>query len=129
MAARIWICQKVQEGKKCGHENPKRRQICQACGKRRPPTKKPAHRHVLEVFPYKTWVIFFGEQCGICGRKPTKDAPLVRDHEHRVVPGEQGGGMRGLLCFLCNKQMPYWAKLEWMEQAAAYLRRAAPPER
>lgn len=128
MAEKTWTCQRSTGGTKCGHVNPKRKQICEKCGKKRAPTKPPAHKHVLKVFPYKTWVIFFGERCGICGREPTKDSPLCRDHEHRVVPGELGGGMRGLLCFLCNKQLPYWAKVEWMEKATVYIRRSAPPD-
>jgi hypothetical protein len=121
MAERTWKCQHTDKGVKCGHINPKRKQLCEKCRKRRPATKTPAHKRVLEVFPKEAWITFFGNECGICGRKETPDAPLVRDHEHRVVPGNQGGGMRGLLCFLCNKQLPYWAKLEWMEKAAAYL--------
>jgi hypothetical protein len=77
----------------------------------------------MDTFPYKTWALFFGEQCSICGKKPTPEAPLVRDHEHRVIPGVEGGGMRGLLCFRCNKNLPYWATLEWAESTLAYLRR------
>lgn len=122
---KTWKCQRQVSGQKCGHDNPSIKRKCEECGGAKPPKKPPAHRHVMDVFPMECWVIFFGDSCNICGKKATPDAPLVRDHEHRVVPGHQGGGMRGLLCFLCNKQMPYWAKLEWMEKAAQYLRDAA----
>ena len=125
MAARTWICQRVRGGEKCGHQNPKRKLICEQCGGRRPPTKKTAHRHVLEVFPYKTWVILFGEQCGICGAEPKPGKKLHRDHDHRAKADDPGGGMRGLLCFRCNHQLPSWATIEWMSLALAYLRRAA----
>lgn len=125
MAPRTWTCQRSKGGKKCGHVNPKRKQICESCGLRRPPTKKLAHRHALEVFPYEVWVLFFGEKCGICGADPKPGKKLMRDHDWHTQPGDPTGGMRGLLCFRCNHQLPAWATLVWMEKAVAYLRRAA----
>lgn len=123
MAAHTWTCPRVRDGEKCAHVNPKRKQICEKCGGRRAPTKKLAHRHVLEVFPYETWVILFSELCGICGDPPKPGKKLMRDHDHRVKPDDPTGGMRGLLCFRCNRQLPTWATIEWMEWGTAYLRR------
>lgn len=123
MAERTWTCQRVQDGNKCAHVNPKRRQICESCGQRRPPTKRLAHRHCLDVFPYKTWVVLFGESCGICGATPAEGKRLMRDHDHRARPGDPTGGMRGLLCFRCNRQLPTFATLEWVAQEFKYLKR------
>ena len=123
MAERTWICQRVEDGAKCGHTNPKRRHICERCGKKRPPTKKLAHKHCLEVFPYKTWVMFFGETCNICGRVPDEGKKLMRDHDHRVKLGDPTAGMRGLLCFRCNHQLPAHADLKWTGLAYQYLQR------
>lgn len=124
-APKTWTCQRKIDGEKCGHINPARKQLCEECKGRKAKKKPPAHRRVLDVFPRHCWDIFFGDHCGICDREATPDAPLVRDHDHRVVPGEQGGGMRGLLCFLCNKNMPYWVTIEWLEQTTQYVRDAA----
>lgn len=124
MASRTWKCQRVRGGERCGHINPKRKRICEACGLKRPPTKKLAHRHVLEVFPYSMWVEMFGETCGICGAEPKPGKKLMRDHDHRAAPDDPRG-MRGLLCFRCNHQLPIWATIEWLEKALAYLKRAA----
>src|ERR1017187_6629693 len=111
---RVWTCQRVKAGKKCGHVNPRRLQICTACGKHRPKTKKPAHMVALSE-SYEAWVAIFGEQCGICGRKPTARRKLDRDHDH-------GTHMkRGLLCNRCNRALPNWVNEEWLSAAAAYL--------
>ena len=119
MAARSWTCQRVSGGVKCGHVNALRKLNCEACGKRRPPTKRPAHMAALKEYDYVWYVAQFGERCGICG-SPPKSRRLDRDHEHK---GD--GKPRGLLCaFPCNTGLKDWMTPEWLEAAAAYLRRA-----
>jgi hypothetical protein len=120
MAARFWTCQRIQNGVKCGHRNPKRLQICAKCRKRRPKTKGPAHRAVLEKVDYATCVAIFGEICGICGRKPPPGKKLHRDHDHR------SGKLRGVLCPNCNRTLNNRVdNIEWLEQAIKYLLRAS----
>src|SRR4051794_41823672 len=91
MAARTWICQRQAGGVKCRHVNPKRRQICAACGKRRPPSKRPAHRKALDL-PYDVYMMVNGgsEDCGICGRPPRGGGRGRRAHRNKTYGG--GGG-------------------------------------
>lgn len=120
MSARTWTCQRRSGGSKCGHVNPKRKQICERCGKKRPPTKQVAHRKVLEL-PYEAYVLANGgsENCGICGRPPPEGGKHRKDHEHK------GDGLaRGLLCWTCNLALRDFATVEWLCGAAAYLERA-----
>lgn len=119
MAERFWTCQRRQDGQKCGHVNPKRKQICERCHKRRPATKQPAHRKVLEQ-PYEVFVAANGgrEECGICGAKPTDGRRLDRDHDHRT------GRPRGLLCHFCNRTLSNRLRVEWLRSALAYLERS-----
>jgi hypothetical protein len=112
MAARQWTC------RKCRTVHPRRKQLC-SCGGRRPPARVPKHRAVLDA-PYEEWVAKYGEVCGICGRPPSEDRRLDRDHCH-----DGDGYARGLLCWFCNKTLPKRVDVEWLEAAAAYLRRAA----
>jgi hypothetical protein len=58
-----------------------------------------------------------GELCGICGRPPLS-RKLDRDHDHTTHKP------RGLLCHRCNRAIPNWMTAEWLDSAAAYLRRA-----
>jgi len=74
---------------------------------------------VLEV-PYEQWVKRFGESCGICGRGPSPTRRLDRDHDHRT------GEMRGLLCHLCNRNLPNHVDEAWLLRAATYVARTAP---
>jgi hypothetical protein len=122
MAARTWTCQRKVDGVKCATVNPKRKMICEVCGGKRAPAKKLAHKRCLEVFPYETWVLFFGERCNICGAVPAEGKKLQRDHDHRT------GAMRALLCWPCNSKLPYNADIEWMRKALAYLDRTLQPD-
>lgn len=115
---RVWTCQRVTKGKKCGQVNPRKRQICQKCGKKRPATKRPDHMAALNE-SYPVWVDIFGEKCGICGRKPSARRKLDRDHDHKTH------AKRGLLCNRCNRALPNWVTEEWLYQAATYLHKAA----
>jgi hypothetical protein len=120
MAERFWTCQRHSDGVRCAHVNPKRKHLCEACGKRRPATKKPAHMKALEL-PYEAYVIANGgsENCGICDRPPPPGKKHRRDHEH------VGDGMpRGLLCWTCNLNLRGFATITWLKAAIAYLERA-----
>jgi hypothetical protein len=69
--------------------------------------------------PYAWWAERFGERCGICGAEPKPGKKLHRDHDHRT------GVARGLLCFSCNRGLPHYATLEWLDRARAYLARTS----
>lgn len=121
MAERTWTCQRVSNKVKCGATNPKRLQICAVCGKRRPPTKKPAHKAVLDLVTYEQCVEIFGDRCMICGAEAKKNK-LSRDHDH------SSGILRGILCYQCNTALPKRVTLEWMQRATSYLLAAAERE-
>ena len=121
MAQRTWKCQRQAHGKKCGISNPKRKLYCIACGKKRPPTKRPDHMKALDI-PYEEYVkLNGGEHCAICLREPEPGKRHHRDHDH------QTGQPRGILCFLCNRQLKNGYGPEWHRAAADYLERAASP--
>jgi hypothetical protein len=61
-----------------------------------------------------------GEFCGICGRKPSGSRRLDRDHDHSRADVNIG---RGLLCNRCNRGLPAWVTVEWLERATGYLNR------
>lgn len=114
-----WTCVRVTDGVKCGFRNPsKKTMICAACGKRRPPSKRPAHMAALDAMDYEQMAAEFGEVCGVCGAPPPPGKRLYRDHDHR------SGMPRGLACFRCNAAMRPYMTLEWMRWAVAYLERA-----
>jgi hypothetical protein len=121
MAERFWTCQKRSEGKKCGHVNPKRKHICERCGKRRPDTKKQSHAAALEL-PYEAFIILNGgEICGICGAEPS-GRKLDRDH---AWVGPIKGRPRGLLCHSCNRTLSRRMEISAAGDLAGWLRRAA----
>lgn len=105
---RVWTC------KGCGERHPRTRQKC-PCGHKRPTRKTAAQKALTE--DYAKWVERFGESCGICGRGPSSRRRLDRDHcHHSLAP-------RGLLCHSCNRALPHFVTVEWLERAADYLRR------
>jgi hypothetical protein len=108
---RVWTC------RRCGVRWPRTRQKCE-CGQKRPVARGPKHREVLGTVLYEQWATRFGERCGICGRAPTARRRLDRDHDHRT------GRARGLLCARCNRALPSWVTVQWLEAAAAYLVRS-----
>lgn len=116
---RTWTCQRRSGGVRCAHVNPKRKQLCEACGGRRPKSKPPAHRKALDL-PFEAYLLVNGgEDCGICGRPPPAGGRHRRDHEHK------GDGLpRGLLCWTCNLALRDFATVEWLRSAADYLERA-----
>jgi len=115
----VWTCQRTKDGVKCGHKNPSRYQLCRKCAKRRPPRKRPAHLKALDIGYDQYVAINGGEHCGICGAT-AKARRLHRDHEH-----SGDGRPRGILCFRCNAALRPYMDAEWLDRAAAYLRRAA----
>ncbi len=119
---RTWTCQKQSGGQKCGHINPRRLQICAACKKRRPATKRVEHLKALE-FSYEDYIALNGgEFCGICGALPD-GRRLDRDHVH-----DDTHRPRGLLCRKCNRALTktrYGLVItpEWLRSAAVYMER------
>jgi hypothetical protein len=100
----------------CLSVNAPRTRKCQACSRARPKRRRPAHLKALDL-PYEAYVELNGsETCGICG-DVGKTRKLHRDHDHRT------GKPRGLLCFRDNAALRPYMTLEWIEAAAAYLRR------
>jgi hypothetical protein len=119
---RIWTCQRVQAGEKCGTKNPRIKKNCTACGKPRPATKRPGHLAALDL-TYEQYVdLNGGDHCAICHKtRQPGDRRFDRDHDHK-----NGGRPRGLLCHLCNRALPSWVTVEWLLAAAAYLNRDTP---
>lgn len=67
-----------------------------------------------------------GGVCALCEEKLTKTGknkgkpkPLNVDHDHK------SGLTRGILCVGCNRKIPEWMTLAWIERVAKYL--AFPP--
>jgi epoxyqueuosine reductase QueG len=113
MAARTWRCGA------CLSVNQPRTRRCAACLKARPKKRRPAHLKALEL-PYEQYVVLNGGNvCGICQTAATGTRRLDRDHDHKTATP------RGLLHARCNRALPSWVTPEWLEAAAAYLRRAA----
>lgn len=111
--SRTWTC------RRCRIKWPRTRQKCSACGAKRPDRKTAAQKALAD--PYEVWVQRFGETCNICGRAPSATRRLDRDHCHASLEP------RGLLCARCNRGLPSWVTADWLERAAAYLRRAEFP--
>jgi hypothetical protein len=118
---RVWTCRRVKNGVRCGAVNPRIRQKCMTCGGPRPAPRKPKHMQALED-AYEAFIeLNGGEHCGICGRAPSANRRLDRDHCHK------SGAARGLLCAKCNQTLRGHVTVEWLVAAAAYLRRAEEP--
>jgi hypothetical protein len=116
--ARTWTCRRWRNGHKCLHVNPSRKRKCEECGAPKPAPRRPKHMVALAV-TYDDYVTLNGgERCAICLRERSAARRFDRDHDHRT------GRPRGLLCPRCNRALPAWVTPEWLEAAAAYLRRA-----
>lgn len=83
--------------------------------------RKPTRAKQLGVNDAEYAVMFIAQDgvCAICHRPP-KTKRLHVDHDHRGT-----GRVRALLCFRCNRSLPYWATPEWLRDAADYLERYA----
>lgn len=110
MPARTWKC------RKCGQRNARIKQKCCHCGNKRPAARRVAHKEIMEV-PYPVWEAAFGNRCNVCGVSARPGRNLDRDHDHKT------GEARGLLCHRCNRILTVWVTIDWLERAAAYLRR------
>ena len=66
---------------------------------------------------------FQGGVCAICqqaktktGKNAGKPKPLNTDHDHK------SGLTRGVLCSGCNRRIPEWMTIEWLEAVLNYLK-------
>jgi hypothetical protein len=108
---RYWTC------RTCRERLPRIKRKCK-CGAARPASRRPKHTEALKL-PYEFYVeLNGGEFCGICDKLPSARRKLDRDHCHK---GD--GYARGLLCGRCNRAIPNWMTAEWLDLAAAYLRK------
>lgn len=113
--SRFWTCQRQADGIKCRRINSNRKRNCEACGKPRPPRKKPAHLAALDL-PYEEFVLINGgDHCGICGTKPSDNRRLDRDHDHAT------GQARGLLCHRHNRGLDWFSGPDELRAAIRYL--------
>lgn len=111
----LWTCQRTNSGVKCGFRNPGRRRKCMSCGKPRPARRRAEHTRALELDYAGYIALNGGERCAICGREPSANRRLDRDHDHRT------GRPRGLLCARCNRALPNWVTGPWLFRAALYV--------
>src|ERR1035437_4368582 len=95
---------------------------CGACGRKRPPKRKP--KHMVAKLSYEEHERRNGsETCGICGKPPKEGGRrLHRDHEHTGA-----GRPRGLLCFRCNAAVRNYMDLSWATRLVLYLAKHADP--
>jgi len=72
----------------------------------------------LGVTPADYEVMLAGQDghCALCPSTP-KTRRLHVDHNHRT------GVVRGLLCFGCNRTLPYYKDSDWLSKAASYVAR------
>lgn len=66
---------------------------------------------------------FQGGLCALCREKNTKTGknkgkpkPLNTDHDHK------SGLTRGILCSGCNRRIPEWMTIEWLEKTLAFMK-------
>lgn len=110
-----WTC------RGCKTRNTGRTQKC-ACGRKRPPRRKPSHMAALEL-PYEAYIeLNGGEFCAICGCGRPARRRLDRDHDHRT------GAPRGLLCHRHNRLLAKDWTPELLRAAADYLERSVRAE-
>lgn len=85
--------------------------------KRRKPKKKSAHQILLAAnrHRYEDLLAAQGGGCALCGRLPSIKKKLDLDHDHNTMQ------IRGLLCFRCNRALPYWMDSQWLLRAATYV--------
>lgn len=61
------------------------------------------------------FVRHYGNRCMICGAPP-KTRALQVDHSHAT------GRDRGILCVRCNRALPSWVNVRWLDRAGMYVR-------
>ena len=72
------------------------------------------------------WDLILKFQGGVCahceekltktGKNKGKPKPLNTDHDHK------SGLTRGILCTGCNRKIPEWMTIEWLEKTLHYLK-------
>lgn len=72
------------------------------------------------------WDVILAFQNGVCarckekltktGKNKGKPKPLATDHDHI------SGLTRGILCSGCNRRIPTWMTIEWLEGTLEYLK-------
>lgn len=63
---------------------------------------------------YLSLLALQGGTCALCPATP-KARRLNTDHDHAT------GKVRGLLCHRCNRALPAWIRVEWLQRAIEYL--------
>lgn len=71
------------------------------------------------------WDVILAFQNGVCakckekftksGKNKGKPKPLHTDHDHK------SGLTRGILCAGCNRKMPAWMTIEWLQETLEYM--------
>ena len=115
--AKGWTCQRQSLGKKCKTHNAPRTRKCKKCGKARPPRKRPSHMKALDLTYEEYVALNGGEFCAVCGRPPSPNRRLDRDHCHST------GKPRGLLCPRHNRFLASWVTSDLLRKMADYLDR------
>ena len=79
------------------------------------PRTAKKHRQLVRSFAgYEELLEAQGGGCAICGAEP-KTRKLDIDHDHQTMQ------VRGLLCHRCNRALPSWVTVAWLEKAIIYL--------
>lgn len=68
-------------------------------------------------------LVFQGGVCALCkelltrtGKNKGKPKPLNTDHDHKT------GQTRGILCTGCNRKIPTWMTVEWLEDVLEFMK-------
>lgn len=84
--------------------------------------KRLLDQYSISQREYEIIVRSQGGACALCQEKLTKTGKnkgqpkkLFVDHDHK------SGLTRGVLCFSCNKRIPEWMTIEWLNKVLAYL--------
>jgi hypothetical protein len=83
------------------------------------PSRKTPNKHRLllnQARPiYAKMLADQGGTCALCPRVPSEKRRLDIDHDHKMMY------VRGVLCHRCNRNLPTWVTVEWLERAIEYL--------
>jgi len=70
---------------------------------------------------WDTILRYQGGRCALCkekkaktGKRKGQDKLLYTDHDHKT------GLTRGILCYGCNRKLPEWLTIEWIEKLFDY---------
>jgi hypothetical protein len=84
--------------------------------------RRTDHQRLLDMARpiYDRMLADQGGTCALCPRLPSPKRRLDIDHDHK------GMFVRGVLCHRCNRNLPTWVTVEWLENAIAYLEKGDP---